>query len=130
MDIRELRIGDIVTTNGKPMGTKKDEYYRVIEIDSKNNLNDMKTNKLTIEEMAAFKKWLGEEGIRYFRHLKGLKGTVVPVLGSKKGMPWPVHLREGMQIRNWLRGNTELGKKLDSVELDDCYVSILEEAIK
>ena len=94
----------------------------------------MKENKLTPEEMAAFKKWLGEDGIRYFRHLKGLKGTVVPVLKlnyKKKGIPaYPVHFREGMQIRNWLRGNTELGKKLNSVELDDCYVSILEEAIR
>ena len=95
----------------------------------------MKTNKLTEEEMAAFKEWLGEDGIRYFKHLKGLKGTVVPVLKLNKeknaGVPaWPVHFREGMQIRNWLRANTELGKKLDSIELDDCYVNILEEAIK
>ena len=95
----------------------------------------MKEIKLSENEMSNFKKWLGEEGIRYFRHLKGLKGTVVPVLKLNKeknaGVPaWPVHLREGMQIRNWLRGNTELGKKLDSVELDDCYVSILEEAIR
>jgi hypothetical protein len=95
----------------------------------------MKEIKLSENEMSDFKKWLGEEGIRYFRHLKGLKGTAVPVLKLNKeknaGVPvWPVHFREGMQIRNWLRGNTELGKKLDSVELDDCYVSILEEAIK
>ena len=94
----------------------------------------MKTNKLTEEEMAAFKEWLGEDGIRYFRHLKGLKGTVVPVLKLNKeknaGVPaWPVHFREGI-IRNWLRANTELGKKLDSIELDDCYINILEEAIK
>lgn len=90
----------------------------------------METNKLTQEEMTAFKKWLGDDGIRYFRHLKGLKGTVIPVLGSKKGMPWPVHFREGMQIRNWLRENTELGRKLYSIELDDCYAEILEEAIQ
>ena len=43
---------------------------------------------------------------------------------------YPVHFREGMSIRNWLRENTELGKELDSIELDDCYVKILEEAIK
>lgn len=90
----------------------------------------MTNNKLTQEEMTAFKKWLGDDGIRYFRHLKGLKGTVIPVLGSKKGMPWPVHFREGMQIRNWLRENTELGRKLYSIELDDCYAEILEEAIQ
>lgn len=95
----------------------------------------MEQYKLSQDEMNNFKNWLGESGIRYFRHLKGLKGTVVPVLKLNKeknaGVPvYPVHYREGMQIRNWLRENTELGKKLDSVELDDCYVSILEEAIK
>lgn len=41
MDIREIRIGDIVTTNGKPMGTKEGDYYQVIEIDSKNMLDDL-----------------------------------------------------------------------------------------
>ena len=41
MDIREIRIGDIVTTNGKPMGTKEGDYYQVIEIDSKNKLDDL-----------------------------------------------------------------------------------------
>lgn len=95
----------------------------------------MEQYKLSQDEMNNFKNWLGESGIRYFRHLEGLKGTVVPVLKLNKeknaGVPvYPVHYREGMQIRNWLRENTELGKKLDSVELDDCYVSILEEAIK
>lgn len=95
----------------------------------------MTNNKLTQEEMTAFKKWLGDDGIRYFRHLLGLKGTVVPVLKLNKeknaGVPvWPVHLREGMQIRNWLRENTELGRKLYSIELDDCYAEILEEAIQ
>jgi hypothetical protein len=52
------------------------------------------------------KEWLGEEGIRYFKHLKGLKGDVFPVLKlnvKTKGMPvYPVHFREGSQIRNWL----------------------------
>ena len=56
---------------------------------------------------------------------------VVEVEGMKGLQPsCSTKVREGMQIRNWLRGNTELGKKLDSVELDDCYVSILEEAIR
>ena len=41
-----------------------------------------------------------------------------------------VDFRDGVSIRNWLRENTELGKELDSIELDDCYVKILEEAIK
>lgn len=34
MDIRDLRIGDIVTTNGKTYGTKKGELYIITKIDS------------------------------------------------------------------------------------------------
>ena len=90
--------------------------------------------KLSSEEMKAFKEWLGESGISFFRHLKGLKGTVIPVLrlnNDRKGMPgYPVHFREGMQVRNWLREHTKLGKTLNSIDLDDYYVKIIEEAIK
>ena len=91
-------------------------------------------NTLSSEEMKAFKKWLGEDGIRYFRHLLGLTKTVIPVLHlneKRKGVPcYPVHFREGMQIRNWLREHIDLGKKNNSVDLDNVYVKILEEAIK
>ena len=56
--------------------------------------------------ISGLKEWLGEEGIRYFKHLKGLKGDAFPVLRlnvKTKGMPvYPVHFREGRQIRNWL----------------------------
>jgi len=51
MDIRELRVGDIVTTNGKPMGTEEGNYYRVIEIDSKNNLENELIGSVTIESV-------------------------------------------------------------------------------
>ena len=34
LDIRDLRIGDYITTNGKPTGTKEGEYYRITAIDS------------------------------------------------------------------------------------------------
>ena len=90
-------------------------------------------NLLTNTEKEEFKKFLGEEGIRFFRHLKGLKGNVIPVLKlnmAKKGMPtYPVHFREGMQIRNWLRENAAFAKDQISIDLDDCYESILEDII-
>lgn len=91
------------------------------------------SNLLTNAEKEEFKKFLGEEGIRFFRHLKGLKGTVIPILKlnmAKKGMPaYPVHFREGMQIRNWLRENAAFAKDQTSIDLDDCYESILEDII-
>lgn len=49
---------------------------------------------------------------------------------AKKGMPaYPVHFREGMQIRNWLRENAAFAKDQTSIDLDDCYASILEDII-
>ena len=36
MELRDLRIGDIVTTNGVPILTVKGEYYKIVGIDSKN----------------------------------------------------------------------------------------------
>ena len=91
------------------------------------------SNLLTNTEKEELKKFLGEEGIRFFRHLKGLKDTVIPVLKlnmAKKGMPaYPVHFREGMQIRNWLRENVDFAKDQTSIDLDDCYASILEDII-
>ena len=44
MDIRSLRIGDIVTTDGTPANTKKGEYYEVINIISDEWWNDEKEN--------------------------------------------------------------------------------------
>jgi len=64
--------------------------------------------KNEIEYVKTLKEWLGEENIRYFRHLKGLKGDVFPVLKLNvrtKGLPiYPVHFREGRNIRNFLNG--------------------------
>lgn len=55
--------------------------------------------------------WLGKENVRWFGHIKGLKGRVNTVLRlnyAKKHMPaHPIHLREGMQIRNYMRGLPE-----------------------
>lgn len=37
----------------------------------------MLNNELYVKTL---KIWLGEENVRYFKHLKGLKGSVFPVL--------------------------------------------------
>lgn len=52
----------------------------------------------------ALHDWLGEEGRRFFRAIKFAKGGLNVVLRSKGLIPvYPVHLREGMQVRNFLR---------------------------
>lgn len=58
--------------------------------------------------------WLGEDNIRWFAHIKGLKGSVNCVLKlnfKRKRIPaHPIHFREGMQIRNFLREQVECDK--------------------
>lgn len=78
------------------------------------------------------KEWLKDEGIKYFRHLLGLKGSVCPVLklNPKKGMPYyNIHLWEGMKLRNFLRAQGEC-KKWNDHDFDNFYQEILIEAIK
>ena len=40
MDIRQLRVGNLVTTNGKPAGTTKGNIYKVLDTNSANRLDE------------------------------------------------------------------------------------------
>ena len=42
MDIRQLRAGNLVTTNGKPAGTTNGNVYKVLSTDSANRLDELK----------------------------------------------------------------------------------------
>lgn len=80
------------------------------------------------------KTWLGEENVRCFKHLKGLKGAVFPVFKlnmDRKGLPaHPVHLREGMQIRNFLRTKFLELSEMEGDIFDDYTIKIMEEVIR
>lgn len=83
------------------------------------------------------KTFLGKDGIAFFRECKENHGTVSPVLersqvlidGEYFEAPHSVHFREGMQVRNHLR-SSNLCKDWDSIDLDDNWSHIVEEAIK
>lgn len=78
-------------------------------------------------------EWIGEENVRYFKHLKGLTGTVSPVLKlnqKRKFLPaHPVHLREGMQIRNFMRRQPECENWVGN-EFDENWVKVIELCIE
>lgn len=42
MDIRQLRAGNLVTTNGKPAGTKKGNVYKILDTYISNRLDELK----------------------------------------------------------------------------------------
>ena len=73
------------------------------------------------------KKWLGKDGIACFRKYKENYGTVSPIFIEDK-IPHPVHFREGMQVRNFLRTLEEC-KDWTSHDFDNKWKDIIEEAI-
>ena len=88
---------------------------------------------ITKQHIESLKKYLGEENLRYFRHLKCLKGSVFPILKlnyKRKGIPiHPVGLREGMQIRNWMRENFKEFNEMHQNEIEKYAKELVEKAI-
>ena len=88
---------------------------------------------ITPDLMNRFKKWLTPKGIRFFQLCKFLKGTVSPVfiitIGDKIKYPHPVHLKEGMTIRNWMREQPEF-KDFTAHDYDNTWMMLIEKAIE
>jgi len=72
--------------------------------------------------------WLGEEGKEFFQWCIKEHGEVSCVY-EENGLPHPVHFREGMQVRNWLRQQPEC-EGWDSHKLDNEWAKLVESAIK
>lgn len=88
---------------------------------------------ITQQHIDALRKYLGEENLRYFRHLNGLKGSVFPILRLNfKRKHMPVHhvgLREGMQIRNWMRANFPEFRNISQNKIKKYAEELVEKAI-
>lgn len=108
-----------------------DYHSDVVEVGGSNPSSRTNIFNMTDSAALALKKWLGPDGISFFKHLKGLTGEYSPVLSlnvEKRGIPThPIHFREGHQIRNWMRGQDEF-KDWDSEKLDDNWVLLVEKA--
>lgn len=84
---------------------------------------------------ARLRKFLGNTGIEFFRKMSEEFGTVSPVLPimhdlnpMKSFAPHPVHLREGMQVRNWLRSQPECSEWSDH-DYDDRWANMVKSVI-
>jgi hypothetical protein len=93
--------------------------------------------------VVACKIWLGKEGINFFRECNKEYETVSPVIvedlytdeelkidpnRKQKKIPYPVHFREGMQVRNWMRSQGETDGWSDH-DFDDTWMLLIEKAI-
>lgn len=75
----------------------------------------------------ALRSWLGEPGKRFFTWCYEKYGTVSPTY-QEEGIPHPVHFREGMQVRNYLRQVSEC-KDWSCQQLDDNWADLVKEAL-
>ena len=86
--------------------------------------------KSLIPKVAEF---LGEKGVHYFKTIQKIHKRVNPVLrcSTKHGsvFPHPIHFREGMQIRNFLREQDEC-KDWDQHDLDNKWSYVIEMVIE
>ena len=88
--------------------------------------------KMTKEELLIkLKEWLTVHGIKQFKEYKEGHGTVSPVFSvsySGGNVPYSVHFREGIQVRNFLR-TQEYCKDWDCHKLDNEWANLIEECI-
>lgn len=68
--------------------------------------------------------WLGEEGIRFFTKLYEKHGKLAVIIRDG-AIPHPVHFREGMQVRNWMRKNTSIPEDRLDDEWEDFVIDNL-----
>jgi hypothetical protein len=74
------------------------------------------------------KDWLGPDGHQFFNELLEVHGTV-NACWDEGGIPHPVHFREGMQIRNFMR-TSNMCDDWDAHDFDDNWVELIEKALK
>lgn len=73
-------------------------------------------------------KWLGYEGIFFFKMCQEDYGTLTPVWTLEGGIPHSVHFNEGMAVRNFLRTQPDCAN-WSGEKMDDNYVGILQAAL-
>ena len=84
-------------------------------------------HKVTPQVVEAVRGFIKEDGVNYFKTLYEEHGTVSPVLNAG-GIPHSVHLNEGMQIRNFLRG-TKYCKDWNDHDYDNLWAVIIDKLI-
>jgi len=98
--------------------------------------NEPEIDITKVEELPRYffimvKVWLTEDGEKFFNGLWKEHGSVSPVLTEVVAgqiIPHPVHLREGMSVRNFLRGNVEC-ETWDQNDLDNLWQEVVKRAV-
>ena len=84
--------------------------------------------EITPELVRVTKSWLRDDGLSFFKNVKEKHGEINSVW-LEGSIPHPVHFREGMQVRNFMR-STNLCEGWDAHDYDDNWVELIERCIE
>ncbi len=84
--------------------------------------------EISDELVEKVKNWLGKYGIIFFTWCLEKYGQISAVY-MEGGLPHPVHFREGMEVRNFMR-STGLCDDWDANDFDNNWVEVVEKALK
>lgn len=119
MDIRSLRIGDIVTTNGIPACSKRGDWYKIIAIDGKDTFTDKNGVKhignVSLESVEDEYAYIGGAWVNYLEPIPitdellekvGFKNTDIPIFWIHNEFPnisvtKPTEFFENSLKTNW-----------------------------
>lgn len=76
-----------------------------------------------------FLKWLGDDGIKFFKHILEKYSKVDAIWMEEGNIPHIVHFREGMQVRNKMRSSGYFENYTDH-DFDNNWAKIIVEAIR
>lgn len=88
--------------------------------------------EISPELIESTRAWLGKDDLDFFKEMKEKHGRYDAVFTEKAGhmtIPHPVHFREGMQVRNFMRG-TGLCKDWSDHDFDDSWVPLIEKVVE
>jgi len=91
----------------------------------------MKPNEISEIEKDMFARilvWLGYDGIAFFQMCVDEYGSLVQSIWTEDGIPHSVHFREGMHVRNFLRGLTYT-ENWDAHDFDNRWMHIIQTAL-
>jgi hypothetical protein len=113
------------TNNLEPVG--EDYHTRLIHPDGDIAIAGRGKNADRKKLISDLLKWLGKPGVTFFTWCKSEHGEISPCY-IEHGFPHPVHLREGMTVRNFLN-TTEYCRGKDIHWLDNNWAILVEEAL-
>ena len=84
--------------------------------------------EITKELVEKVRDWLGEDGRIFFTECLKKYGSIAKSIWMEGSIPHPVHFREGMKVRNFIR-STGLCNNWNAIELDDNYEEVVRRAL-